>query len=53
MSAPLIPEVAFVELPPVFVSLEKVGRETEERVFVEDEDIASCLEDRVSGAQSG
>jgi hypothetical protein len=50
--APLIPEVAFVEFPPRCQS--NVFRvSTEEGVFIEYEDIASCLEYAVSCAQSG
>jgi hypothetical protein len=50
--APLIPEVAFVEFPPRCQFM-VFGMSTEEGVFVQYEDIASCLEYTVSCAQSG
>ena len=56
VSAPLMPDVAFVELPPghwvsVYGQRIHLGH-TKERVLVEDKDVSASLEDSMRSAQS-
>jgi len=47
-----VPDVAFVELPPISIGVEKVMAGGKTRLFIEEDDICTSLEGSVGGRET-